>query len=60
VGNDRKPRVLIFVVVYNAETTIREVLSRLPASLAADHDVEFLVIDDASKDGMFEVGQAPK
>jgi glycosyltransferase involved in cell wall biosynthesis len=52
----RKPRVLIFVVAYNAESTIRSVLSRVPASLAKDYDVEVLVIDDASRDRTFESG----
>lgn len=51
-----KPRVLIFVVAYNAESTIRSVLSRVPASLSADYDVEVLIIDDASRDRTFEAG----
>ena len=41
-------RVLVFVVTYNAQTTIRDVLSRIPAALSDDFDVEVLVIDDAS------------
>jgi glycosyltransferase involved in cell wall biosynthesis len=48
-------RLLIFIVAYNAETTIEKVLRRIPASLHSD-DVEVLIIDDSSKDGTFVKG----
>lgn len=48
-------RLLIFIVAYNAETTIEKVLSRIPASLPCD-DVEVLIIDDSSSDGTFRKG----
>ena len=48
-------RLLIFVVAYNAETTIEKVLSRIPESLHTD-DVEVLIIDDSSKDKTFATG----
>ena len=48
-------RLLIFIVAYNAETTIEKVLGRIPASLHS-HDVEVLIIDDSSKDGTFVKG----
>lgn len=48
-----KPRVLIFIVAYNAEKTISEVLSRIPKSLQ-DYDTEVLIIDDSSQDRTFE------
>ncbi|HEV3148963.1 MAG TPA: glycosyltransferase family 2 protein, partial [Chthoniobacterales bacterium] len=48
-------RLLIFIVAYNAETTIQKVLSRIPASLHSQ-DVEVLIIDDSSKDGTFVKG----
>ena len=48
-------RLLIFIVAYNAETTIEKVLHRIPASLHSD-DVEVLIIDDSSKDGTFVKG----
>lgn len=51
----RGRRVLIFVVAYNAETTIAQVLSRIPASLQQP-DVEVLIIDDSSKDETFLSG----
>lgn len=54
VAFDRK-RVLIFVVAYNAETTIANVLGRIPASLRTDN-VEVLVIDDFSDDRTFATG----
>lgn len=48
-------RLLIFIVAYNAETTIEKVLSRIPESLHAA-DVEVLIIDDSSKDQTFSNG----
>ncbi len=45
-------KVLIFVVSYNAETTIADVLSRIPTELFHNHNVhvEVLIIDDGSSD----------
>lgn len=54
---NHKPRVLIFVVAYNAERTIQEVIRRVPASLA-DFDTEILIIDDSSRDQTFERAHA--
>jgi glycosyltransferase involved in cell wall biosynthesis len=51
-----KPRLLIFIVAFNAERTIQDVLMRIPPRLADDYDVEILVIDDASDDRTFERG----
>jgi glycosyltransferase involved in cell wall biosynthesis len=48
-------RLLIFVVAYNAETTIEKVLNRIPASLRTK-DVEVLIIDDSSNDDTFAEG----
>ena len=53
-------RVLVFIVAYNAERTLENVLSRIPASLSQEYDVEILAIDDASGDRTFEVGQQVK
>ncbi len=55
-----KPRVLIFIVAYNAEKTIESVLDRIPRSLADLYDVEVLVIDDSSQDKTFERGEAAR
>ena len=49
-----KPRLLILIVAYNAETTIKQVLARVPRHLALEYDVEVLVLDDSSQDKTFE------
>src|SRR5689334_15734772 len=48
-----KPRLLVFIVAYNAEKTIREVVRRIPAVLTDLYEVEVLIIDDASQDTTF-------
>jgi glycosyltransferase involved in cell wall biosynthesis len=45
-------RLLIFIVAYNAATTIEKVLGRIPRTLQS-RDVEILIIDDSSKDDTF-------
>jgi glycosyltransferase involved in cell wall biosynthesis len=54
-AGSRKTRVLIFVVAYEAESTLETVLARVPESVFA-HDTEILVIDDSSRDRTFDVG----
>ncbi len=49
------PRILIFIVAYNAKTTLPWVLDRIPASLRRSN-VEVLVIDDSSPDDTFQTG----
>ena len=51
-----RPRLLVFIVAYNAAKTIRSVLTRIPESLCAAYDIETLVIDDASQDDTFAEG----
>src|SRR6476646_3669071 len=51
----RGKRLLVFIVAYNAETTIEKVLGRIPASLHAEN-VEVLIIDDFSNDNTFSNG----
>ncbi len=48
-----RPRVLVFIVAYNAEKTISQVVRRIPRDLAEIYDVEVLIIDDASGDATF-------
>ena len=48
----KEMRVLIFIVAYNAETTIQNVIRRIDPALAA-HDTHVLVIDDCSTDQTF-------
>ena len=52
-----RKRLLCFIVAYNAEKTIRDVLSRIPLAIARQYDTEVLVIDDASHDRTFERSQ---
>ena len=54
----RKPKLLIFIVAYNAEKTIENVLSRIPQSLNDDYIVEVLIIEDAAQDETVERGHA--
>ena len=49
------PRILIFIVAYNATGTLSWVLDRIPASLRREN-VEVLVIDDSSPDNTFRAG----
>ena len=55
-GN-KPSKLLIFIVAYNAEKTLESVLDRIPKELSNCYEVEVLVIDDASKDGTFSIGQ---
>lgn len=48
-----KKRVLIFIVAYHAETTIADVLRRIPVSLNDEYEVDILIIDDSSRDLTF-------
>ena len=50
-----RKRLLIFIVAYNAQTTIEKVLGRIPRSLHSEN-VEVLIIDDSSKDDTFRNG----
>jgi len=53
--SDRRPRVLIFVVAYEAADKLQGVLERIPET---ETQYEVLVIDDASVDTTFEVALA--
>jgi len=50
------PRIGILVVAYNAESTLRSVLERIPHDLRPRIE-EIFVFDDASQDGTYEVGK---
>jgi glycosyltransferase involved in cell wall biosynthesis len=52
-----KPRLLVFVIAYRAEATLKSVLERIPRSVFADYRCEVLVVDDASEDRTFTIGQ---
>jgi glycosyltransferase involved in cell wall biosynthesis len=44
----KKPRLLIFVIAYYAESTLRSVLERIPAAVFDEFQCEVLVVDDGS------------
>ena len=48
------PRIAILVVAYNAESTLRQVLDRIPASFASQITA-VIVCDDASTDSTYDV-----
>jgi glycosyltransferase involved in cell wall biosynthesis len=52
-----RPRLLVFVIAYQAESTLATVLQRIPPAIFQEYDCEILVVDDASKDRTFEIGQ---
>ena len=54
-----KPRLLVFIVAYHAEATIRQVLRRIPIELGAEYDVEILIIDDDSRIKPFAKARGP-
>jgi glycosyltransferase involved in cell wall biosynthesis len=56
----KKKRLLVFVIAYRAETTLQRVLERVPAQIFSEYDCEILVVDDASTDRTFEIGQEYK
>lgn len=58
-GLDRR-RLLIFVVAYYAESTLRKVLERIPPSIFQQYDCEVLVVDDGSEDRTFAIGREYK
>jgi len=55
----RNPRIGILVVAYNAESTLRQTLHRIPADLRSRIE-EVFVFDDASQDKTHEVGMQCK
>lgn len=51
-----RDRLLVFIVAYEAESTLKDVLDRIPPTVFDDFDVEVLIVDDASEDRTFEIG----
>ena len=49
-------RLLILIVAYEAEGTLKDVLDRIPQQVLDAYDVEVLVVDDASTDRTFLIG----
>jgi glycosyltransferase involved in cell wall biosynthesis len=57
-GDSEHPRLLIFVIAYEAEATLTAVLNRIPPDVFREWDAEVLVVDDASVDRTYEIGRA--
>jgi glycosyltransferase involved in cell wall biosynthesis len=55
-----KPRLLILVIAYYADATLKAVLERIPASVLGEYDCKILVVDDASEDRTYEIGREYK
>ena len=53
----RRARLLVFVIAYYAEDTLKSVLERIPRSLFDEYDCEVLVVDDASMDRTSDIGK---
>jgi glycosyltransferase involved in cell wall biosynthesis len=51
-----RPRALVFIVAYEAESTLSKVIARIPDEVYRRYDTEVLVIDDSSRDRTFEAG----
>jgi glycosyltransferase involved in cell wall biosynthesis len=51
-----RPRLLVFVIAYQAESTLIGVLDRIPRLLFERFECEILVVDDSSQDRTFEIG----
>ena len=56
--SEQRPRLLIFVIAYEAEATLTAVLDRIPPDVFREWDTEVLVVDDASVDRTYEIGRA--
>ena len=54
---DRRPRLLVFVIAYYAEATLRTVLERIPPGVFERYRCEILIVDDASKDRTLDIGK---
>ncbi len=55
IGNGKKS-LLVFVVAYNAESTLLSTLRRIPESLYKKYRCRILIIDDSSGDETFTLG----
>ena len=56
----KKIKLLIFIVAYNAEKTIKSVVNRIPKVLFKNFNLEIIIIDDMSSDATLEVSKKIK
>lgn len=56
----RRKKLLVFVIAYYAEATLKKVLERIPSAVFERFDCEVLVVDDASEDRTFAIGREYK
>jgi glycosyltransferase involved in cell wall biosynthesis len=52
-----RPKLLVFVIAYHAERTLRSVLERIPRKGLEAYEWDVLVVDDASDDLTFQIGR---
>jgi glycosyltransferase involved in cell wall biosynthesis len=57
---EKRDRLLIFVIAYYAESTLKSVLERIPPGVLTTFDCEILIVDDASEDRTFAIGRQYK
>ena len=50
-------RLLILIVAYKAEGTIRDVIKRIPVGLSNSFDTQILIIDDSSNDSTYALAK---
>src|ERR1043166_5729204 len=60
MASPKRKKLLIFVIAYQAEATLKRVLERIPATIFERFDCEILVVDDASHDRTFAIGREYK
>ena len=53
--NDKKLKLLIYIVAYNHEKFIKDVLDRIPVKIIEKYQTEVLVSDDSSEDNTLNI-----
>ena len=53
----KKEKLLIFIVAYNHEKTIKSTVNRIPKKIFKSYKTEILIVDDSSKDKTFKISK---